>query len=195
MQLDAGMRVHANDHVNMGQSSNDVIPTALHVSAADLLVHELLPALTHLHGMLAGKAQEAADVVKIGRTHLMDATPVTLGQEISGWARQVELGMDRLSACLPRLGELAQGCHALRSGLTRPPEFGGGLACARAAAAYHPDVLVFACNTASVHALGALRAGLAVGGPAQDCPGAKREAPNQKDNRVAAQRAAPHQEE
>ena len=128
MQIDAGTRVHANDHVNMGQSSNDVIPTALHVSAADLLVHELLPALTHLHGMLAGKAQEAADVVKIGRTHLMDATPVTLGQEISGWARQVELGMDRLSACLPRLGELAQGGTAVGTGLNTHPEFGARMA-------------------------------------------------------------------
>jgi fumarate hydratase class II len=130
MQIDAALKVHANDHVNMGQSSNDVIPTALHVAAADLLVHQLLPALTHLHGVLAGKAQECADVVKIGRTHLMDATPITLGQEISGWARQVELGKARLESCLPRLGELAQGGTAVGTGLNTHPEFGARMAAA-----------------------------------------------------------------
>jgi fumarate hydratase, class II len=130
MQLDTQVKVHANDHVNMGQSSNDVIPTALHVAAADLLVHELLPALDHLHGGLAAKAQECADVVKIGRTHLMDATPITLGQEISGWARQVELGMARLQSCLPRLGELAQGGTAVGTGLNTHPEFGSRMAAA-----------------------------------------------------------------
>jgi fumarate hydratase, class II len=124
MQIDGSLKVHANDHVNMGQSSNDVIPTALHVAAADLLVHELQPALDHLHAVLAGKAQDCADVVKIGRTHLMDATPITLGQEISGWARQVELGMARLVSCLPRLGELAQGGTAVGTGLNTHPEFG-----------------------------------------------------------------------
>jgi fumarate hydratase, class II len=128
MQLDAKIRVHANDHVNMGQSSNDVIPTALHVAAADLLVHELLPALDHLHAGLAAKARQCADVVKIGRTHLMDATPITLGQEISGWARQVELGMARLASCLPRLGELAQGGTAVGTGLNTHPEFGARMA-------------------------------------------------------------------
>jgi len=130
VQLAASARVHANDHVNMGQSSNDVIPTALHVAAADLLVHELLPALDHLHATLAAKAKDYADVVKIGRTHLMDATPITLGQEISGWARQVELGMARLNSCLPRLGELAQGGTAVGTGLNTHPKFGSRMAAA-----------------------------------------------------------------
>jgi len=107
-----------------------VIPTALHVAAADLLVHELLPALDHLHATLAAKAKDYADVVKIGRTHLMDATPITLGQEISGWARQVELGMARLNACLPHLGELAQGGTAVGTGLNTHPEFGSRMAAA-----------------------------------------------------------------
>jgi len=123
-QLDADIAVHPNDHVNMGQSSNDVIPTAIHVSAADQLVHVLLPALEHLHDTLAEKAEETNDVVKIGRTHLMDATPVTLGQEISGWARQVALGVERLKACLPRLCELAQGGTAVGTGLNTHAEFG-----------------------------------------------------------------------
>jgi fumarate hydratase, class II len=127
-QLDGGITVHPNDHVNMGQSSNDVIPTALHVAAADQLVHRLLPALAHLHAELAGKVGEAADVVKIGRTHLMDATPITLGQEISGWARQVELGMARLEGCLPRVTELAQGGTAVGTGLNTHPEFGRRMA-------------------------------------------------------------------
>jgi len=123
-QFDASVTVHPNDHVNMGQSSNDVIPTAIHVAAADQLVHVLLPALEHLHAVLAAKAHETGDVVKIGRTHLMDATPVTLGQEISGWARQVALGMERLQACLPRLCELAQGGTAVGTGLNTHAEFG-----------------------------------------------------------------------
>jgi len=130
VQLAASLKVHANDHVNMGQSSNDVIPTALHVAAADLLVHELLPALDHLHCGLVDKAKAYADVVKIGRTHLMDATPITLGQEISGWARQVELGMARLNSCLPRLAELAQGGTAVGTGLNTHPEFGSHMAAA-----------------------------------------------------------------
>jgi len=122
-QLASGARIHPNDHVNMGQSSNDVIPTAIHVAAADQLVHELLPSLAHLHAALAAKAEENADVVKIARTHLMDATPITLGQEISGWARQMELGMQRLRSCLPRLGELAIGGTAVGTGLNTHPEF------------------------------------------------------------------------
>ncbi len=127
-QLDPAIAVHPNDHVNMGQSSNDVIPTALHVAAADALVHRLLPALTHLHGALAAKAEETADVVKIGRTHLMDATPVTLGQEIGGWARQVALGIARLEGALPRLCELAIGGTAVGTGLNTHPEFGARVA-------------------------------------------------------------------
>jgi len=127
-QLDADIAVHPNDHVNMGQSSNDVIPTAIHVAAADQLVHELIPALAHLQKALCEKAEEMMDAVKIGRTHLMDATPITLGQEISGWARQVELGIVRLQACLPRLSELAQGGTAVGTGLNTHPEFGSRVA-------------------------------------------------------------------
>jgi len=127
-QLDGGTAVHPNDHVNMGQSSNDVIPTALHVAAADVLVHTLLPALSRLHAGLLDKAAACMDVVKIGRTHLMDATPITLGQEISGWARQVELGMARLEDCLPRMAELAQGGTAVGTGLNTHPEFGSRMA-------------------------------------------------------------------
>jgi fumarate hydratase class II len=112
----------------MGQSSNDIIPTAIHVASTDLLVNELLPALNHLHGALTKKADELADAVKIGRTHLMDATPITLGQEISGWARQVELGMERLQSCIPHIMELAQGGTAVGTGLNTHPEFGSRIA-------------------------------------------------------------------
>jgi fumarate hydratase class II len=122
-QLDAGIDVHPNDHVNMGQSSNDVIPTTIHVAACDLLVNELVPAMKHLQATLAAKSAATRDVVKIGRTHLMDATPVTVGQEISGWARQVELGIARLESCLPRLAELALGGTAVGTGLNTHPEF------------------------------------------------------------------------
>lgn len=131
-QLESGCGVHPNDHVNMGQSSNDVIPTAIHVAAADLLVHELIPALEHLHGELEAKAEAYADVVKIGRTHLMDATPVTIGQEISGWARQVELGIERVKSTLPRICELAQGGTAVGTGLNTHKEFGSRMASALA---------------------------------------------------------------
>ena len=117
-------KVHPNDDVNMGQSSNDVIPTAIHVAATDILAHQLIPALQHLHQTLAQKAKETQAVIKIGRTHLMDATPITLGQEISGWARQVELGIARLQACLPHISELAQGGTAVGTGLNTHPEFG-----------------------------------------------------------------------
>jgi len=123
-QWDAGAGVHPNDHVNMGQSSNDVIPTAMHVAAADALAHDLVPALARLHDVLREKAEETRDVVKIGRTHLMDATPVTLGQEISGWARQVELGIARLASAKARITELAIGGTAVGTGLNTHPEFG-----------------------------------------------------------------------
>jgi len=129
-QLDASLNVHPNDHVNMGQSSNDVIPTAIHVAAADMLVHQLMPALQHLHTVIHSKAKATMHVVKIGRTHLMDATPITLGQEISSWARQVELGMARLQACMPRITELAQGGTAVGTGLNTHPEFGARMAAA-----------------------------------------------------------------
>ncbi len=127
-QINANEKIHPNDDVNMGQSSNDVIPTAIHLAATDLLVNALIPALRHLHAVLVTKAGETDDAVKIGRTHLMDATPVTLGQEISGWARQVELGIKRLESVLPRITELAQGGTAVGTGLNTHPEFGRRMA-------------------------------------------------------------------
>ena len=129
------LTIHPNDHVNMGQSSNDVIPTAMHLAASDLLVHELTPALRDLHAVLQQKAAETMDAVKIGRTHLMDATPITIGQEISGWGRQLELGIARLQSVLPRLTELAQGGTAVGTGLNTHPEFGARMA-AELSAAY-----------------------------------------------------------
>ncbi|RME84775.1 MAG: class II fumarate hydratase [Zetaproteobacteria bacterium] len=128
MQIAPGLAVHPNDHVNMGQSSNDVIPTAIHLAAAKLWHRELAPALRKLHAALVEKAEAFADVVKVGRTHLMDATPITLGQEISGWARQVELACARLEAATPRLFELAIGGTAVGTGLNTHPEFGARVA-------------------------------------------------------------------
>jgi len=115
--------VHPNDHVNLGQSSNDSFPTAMHIAAAREIDSRLLPALRHLHGALAEKAQAFADIVKIGRTHLQDATPVTLGQEFSGYAMQVELGIARVEATLPGLYALAQGGTAVGTGLNTHSEF------------------------------------------------------------------------
>jgi fumarate hydratase class II len=120
----AGVAVHPNDHVNMGQSSNDVIPTAIHVSAALLLRELLLPALEHLATVLADKERECAGIVKTGRTHLMDAMPVTLAQELSGWRTQIELGVARLRAVEPRLLRLAQGGTAVGTGINAHPDFG-----------------------------------------------------------------------
>ena len=122
--LDAAAVIHPNDDVNMGQSSNDVIPTAMHVAAADVLVHQLIPALQYLHTKLQQQADTNMDVVKIGRTHLMDATPITLGQEISAWARQIELAIGRMQMCLPNLCELAQGGTAVGTGLNTHADFG-----------------------------------------------------------------------
>src|SRR5882724_7160065 len=102
-------KVHPNDHVNMGQSSNDVIPTAIHVSAALEVKERLLPALKHLAETIEAKSKETAKVVKTGRTHLMDAMPITLGQELSGWATQVRYGIARVESTAPRLNALAQG--------------------------------------------------------------------------------------
>ncbi|KAA2235339.1 class II fumarate hydratase [Salinarimonas soli] len=115
--------VHPNDHVNRGQSSNDTFPTAMHLAAAIEINQRLVPALRHLRRELAAKADEFADVVKIGRTHLQDATPVTLGQEFGGYAAQVELGMQRVEATLPGLYALAQGGTAVGTGLNTHPEF------------------------------------------------------------------------
>jgi fumarate hydratase, class II len=115
--------VHPNDHVNMGQSSNDSFPTAMHIAAAREIDARLLPALRHLHRALEDKAKAFAGIVKIGRTHLQDATPVTLGQEFSGFAMQVQLGIARIEATLPGLYALAQGGTAVGTGLNTHPEF------------------------------------------------------------------------
>ena len=119
-----GRKVHPNDHVNLGQSSNDVIPTALHVAAVLAIEEDLFPALRHLHATLTAKADEFDGVVKIGRTHLMDAVPIRLGQEFSGYARQVELGIERVEATLPGLRELAIGGTAVGTGLNTHADFG-----------------------------------------------------------------------
>ncbi len=119
-QLGTKDPVHPNDHVNAGQSSNDVFPTAVHVAAYVACVDELLPGLERLRGALAARADEFAEVVKPGRTHLMDATPVTLGQELSGHARQVELGAERVRAALERVAELPLGGTAVGTGLNAP---------------------------------------------------------------------------
>lgn len=123
-----GDKVHANDHINMGQSSNDVIPTAIHVSGYLAVTDELLPALAHLHQTLVEKAAEVDHVVTTGRTHLMDAMPVRLSQELGGWASQIAHGMERIRASLPRLAELAQGGTAVGTGINAHPEFGQRIA-------------------------------------------------------------------
>jgi fumarate hydratase class II len=115
--------VHPNDHVNMSQSSNDTFPSAIHVAAAGEIVRHLLPALKAMHADLAGKAEQWGDIVKIGRTHTQDATPLTLGQEFSGYAAQVEAGIERIELTLPGLYELAQGGTAVGTGLNAPDGF------------------------------------------------------------------------
>ncbi|MFQ5882110.1 MAG: class II fumarate hydratase [Candidatus Methylomirabilales bacterium] len=117
--------VHPNDHVNLGQSSNDVIPTAIHLAALQAIERELLPALRRLHQALLAKAEEFERVVKIGRTHLQDATPVRLGQEFAGYARQVELSIERVERVRPSLAELALGGTAVGTGINTHPEFPG----------------------------------------------------------------------
>ncbi|MDB5690342.1 MAG: fumC [Sphingomonas bacterium] len=124
--------VHPNDHVNMGQSSNDSFPTALHVAAARAVTGGLLPALGRLHATLAEQAARWDDIVKIGRTHLQDATPLTLGQEFSGYARQIEDGIARVEAVLPRLYRVAQGGTAVGTGLNASPGFAEDVAAALA---------------------------------------------------------------
>ncbi len=119
----AGDPVHANDHVNMGQSSNDVFPSAVHLAALDEVNEELLPALEHLERALTAKADEFADVVKTGRTHLMDAVPVTVGQEFSGYAAQVRLGRKRVAQTMPHVGQVPLGGTATGTGLNTHPEF------------------------------------------------------------------------
>lgn len=118
--------VHPNDHVNLGQSSNDVIPTALHVAATLAVSRSLLPALYHLQQELQGKADQFKEIPKIGRTHLQDAVPITMGQVFSGFSRQIELGAERASAVIPRLTELALGGTAVGNGLNAHPDFAAG---------------------------------------------------------------------
>ena len=125
---DSGSDIHPNDHVNMGQSSNDVIPTAVHVSAAIEISEKLLPALRHLHDVITQKADELSDVVKTGRTHLMDAMPVTMGQELNAWASQIQHGIERIEASMPRLLGLAQGGTAVGTGINAHPKFGAKVA-------------------------------------------------------------------
>jgi len=119
-----GRKVHPNDHVNMGQSSNDVIPTAIHVSGSLLASEALIPALDHLAGTIARRVNELEDVVKTGRTHLMDAMPVTLAQEMSGWEAQIHEGRKRIQSALERLTALPQGGTAVGTGINAHPEFG-----------------------------------------------------------------------
>jgi fumarate hydratase, class II len=118
-----GEVVHPNDHVNASQSSNDVFPSAIHIAATYNLVYTLLPALRHLESTLSLKATEFAEVVKSGRTHLMDATPVTLGQEFSGYAAQISRGIERVESALPRVAELPLGGTAVGTGINTPAGF------------------------------------------------------------------------
>lgn len=120
--------VHPNDHVNMAQSSNDTYPTAMHVACAEEIHHRLLPALRHLHAALDAKARAWAHIIKIGRTHTQDATPLTLGQEFSGYARQIENGIHRIEQTMPLLMQLAQGGTAVGTGLNAPVGFAENVA-------------------------------------------------------------------
>jgi fumarate hydratase class II len=129
-----GRAVHPNDDVNHPMSSNDMFPASIHIAATAGVTRDLIPALEHLAAALSAKGAEFADVVKAGRTHLMDATPVTLGQEFNGYAAQVERGFERLRATLPRVAELPLGGTAVGTGINSPPGFGGRVIAAVAAA-------------------------------------------------------------
>ena len=120
--------VHPNDHVNMSQSSNDTFPTAMHIACAEEISHRLIPALQQLHNALNDKAEGWKQIIKIGRTHTQDATPITLGQEFSGYAKQIEMGIKRIESALPALLELAQGGTAVGTGLSTPIGFAEGVA-------------------------------------------------------------------
>ncbi len=119
----AGERVHANDHVNMGQSSNDVFPSAVHLAALEAAQNDLLPALKVLERSFARKARSFRNIVKAGRTHLMDAVPVTLGQEFAGYAAQIALGQERIEAALVHVGQIPLGGTATGTGLNTHPKF------------------------------------------------------------------------
>lgn len=123
----SGNGVHPNDHVNMGQSSNDVFPSAVHLAALERATSDLLPALTQLEVSLSAKAKEFADIVKSGRTHMMDAVPVTLGQEFGGYAAQIRLGRERVAATLQHVGQIPLGGTATGTGLNTHPDFAAGV--------------------------------------------------------------------
>jgi fumarate hydratase, class II len=127
-ELGSKKPVHPNDHVNMSQSSNDTYPTAMHIAAAEEIVHRLIPALQKLRNALNDKAQAWKTIVKIGRTHTQDATPLTLGQEFSGYCQQVQNGIERIEQTLPKLMELAQGGTAVGTGLNAPVGFAEAVA-------------------------------------------------------------------
>ena len=155
--------VHPNDHVNKSQSSNDVYPTAMHVSAVDGLRSRVIPSVAALRDELAKKAEAFRDIVKVGRTHLQDATPLTLGQEFSGYASQLDHGVQHLEAALPHLYELALGGTAVGTGINAPPEFAVRSAKKIAELSGHPFVTApnkfeaLAAHDAMVHGHGALK--------------------------------------
>src|SRR5450755_3484811 len=162
-QAGEGRLVHPNDEVNRSQSSNDVFPTAMSVAAVEAVARRLVPSLEALRATLAGKSEAFAAIVKIGRTHLQDATPLTLGQEISGWVAQLDHGLAHVRAALPHLCELALGGTAVGTGLNAPPEFGAKVAAELAARLALPFVSApnkfeaLAAHDAIVHAHGALK--------------------------------------
>jgi fumarate hydratase class II len=133
-----GSPVHPNDHVNASQSSNDTFPSAIHIAATRSIIVKLIPSLRHLEASLSRKAEQFADVVKSGRTHLMDATPVTLGQEFGGYAASIRFGIERLEGALPRIGELPLGGTAVGTGINTPPGFAAKVISALAASMQLP---------------------------------------------------------
>ena len=122
-QLGSKEPIHPNDHVNMGQSSNDTFPTAMHIAAVERIYDHLLPELARLHDVIKQKCSEFKSIIKIGRTHLMDATPLTLEQEFSGYVQQLINGIDRVEGCLPRLSQIALGGTAVGTGLNSHRDF------------------------------------------------------------------------
>lgn len=132
--------IHPNDHVNMSQSSNDVFPTAMHIAAAEEIVHILIPAIKKMRDALAKKMKEFQNIIKIGRTHLMDAVPLSLGQEFSGYVEQLDQDLERIQSILPKIYELAIGGTAVGTGLNAPPQFGELVAAAVAKATRLPFV-------------------------------------------------------
>ena len=158
-----GSAVHPNDHVNMGQSSNDVVPTSIHVGAALLLEEHLLPALARLSDVLGRRAADFRDVVKTGRTHLMDAMPITLAQELAGWRAQIDTDIVRLRSVMPRILMLAQGGTAVGTGINARPEFGASVArhlAARTGLSFVPNENYFealSCQDTAVELSGQLK--------------------------------------